>query len=66
LTISDYEDTCCYGRLWIDKEDRRRARIRGIVYACIMAFLGIFQIISTVKTAFCDPGGVPKVTMIER
>ncbi len=59
---ADYHDTCCYSRLWSNRKERNNARVRGIFFACILAILGLLQIISTLKAALTDPGTVPKAS----
>ena len=34
-------------------------RIRGIIYACLLGFFTIFQLISIFRAAFTSPGAVP-------
>jgi len=66
LIFSDFADTCCHSRLWVDTNERKSAKTRGIVYACIISILAIFQIISTIRASFTDPGGVPKVFLYKQ
>jgi len=56
-------DQCCYNRLWASESERETVRIRGIFYGCVISLIGTLQIISTIRAALTDPGGVPKVNV---
>jgi hypothetical protein len=61
LVVYDFGDSYCYGRLWASESERENVKIRGIVYGCVISVIGVLQIISTLRAALTDPGGVPKV-----